>query len=181
MKIIVMGNVGSGKTTLISSMLEHYQWDVVSIDDYRRSFGNGTRETELLARQNFAAGVISTCNQFVECTGFGEVSDSLFKKLQASNEPLVCLILDVPLKICRDRLALRKWDVPFTAPLDGLSRFMEKVDAKIQSGESENEWKSKKSAIVLRRRNIVSYDKEEIVGELASIIDKIEAETKHVA
>lgn len=135
MKVLVFGNVGSGKTTLINSLSKILPYSKISIDDFRRKFGDGSEEAELTARQKFFEAILRNDNQFIECTGTGEVADRVFSLLKTSDEQVICITLTTPKEICVKRLTNRTWNIPFPKPLKEVFAFMDRTEMKITGGD----------------------------------------------
>lgn len=74
MKILICGNIASGKGTLIKGVLEHLEdFEHLAIDDYRNKYGDGTQEGEDRAREQFIFDIRFSENCLVECTGVGKL------------------------------------------------------------------------------------------------------------
>jgi adenylate kinase family enzyme len=181
MKILVLGNVGSGKTTLIQALAGLYAWEVVSIDEYRRLLGDGSVKAELNTRRIFIDAISLDKNQFIECTGSGEVSDAIIARLTGSTEQIICVILDVPKTTCVARLKKRNWDIPFPIPTEKVSSFIERIDAKIRSGVMEKEWNRRQNTLVLKRKHNDSNDTAMIIQEIGRIFEVYDRLLEHRA
>lgn len=166
MKILVFGNIGSGKSTIINELKELFPFEVVAIDDFRKKFGNGSKESELEARSNFFTAIKQNKNQFIECIGVGKVADELFLLLQAFTEPIICLTLTTPKEICEQRLEERIWDIPFPEPIENVSSLLERAETKISNGEIKEQWSSRQNTILLERKNIQLTDIQSIISNL---------------
>jgi adenylate kinase family enzyme len=162
MKLAVFGNTGSGKTLLINHLSKTLSWEIVSIDDYRRKYSDGSKDGELFARQKFFCAVKKDENQLIECTGFGNVAHGLFEKLNCINEKLICLTLLATKEICIQRIEKRVWDVPFPSPASNISLFLEKVHSAIGAGYIESMWGKRNNTVLISKRNANSQDFEEI-------------------
>lgn len=74
MKILICGNISSGKGTLIKSVLERLDnFEHIAIDDYRLRYGDGTQDGEDRAREQFIFDIRFSENCLVECTGVGKL------------------------------------------------------------------------------------------------------------
>lgn len=153
MKILIFGNLGSGKSTLLNEMRKLFGWDVVSIDEFRRKYGDGSIENEYVARAFFFKSIIPHKNQFIETTGIGEVARELYIKLSETNEKVYCIILDASKKICKKRLKYRKWDIPFPNPIYKVDMFIDKVDELIAKGSIQKLWENRKNTEIFFIRN----------------------------
>ncbi len=72
MRILLSGNISSGKGTLIKGVLPHLEdYEHLAIDDYREKYGDRTEEGETLARQQFLFDIKWNENCLIECTGIG--------------------------------------------------------------------------------------------------------------
>ncbi len=171
MKILVFGNIGSGKSTILSGLKESFPFEVIAIDDFRRKFGDGSKSSELEARENFFAAIKQNQNQFIECIGIGKVAEELFLLLQSFTEPIICLTLITPKEICMQRLEERIWDIPFPEPIEKVSSLLERTEIKISNKEIARQWSARQRTILLERENIKPPDIQFIITNLKKIIE----------
>lgn len=170
MKILVFGNVGSGKTTVVNKLKDEYTFEVISIDDYRRTFGDGSEEREVIARNKFYNAIIEKKNQIIECIGIGEVADNLYELIHEFNEPIICLILQTSKEICLSRLLIRNWDVPFPHPKKKVYSLIERVHSQIEVFEMQLKWEKVMNIILVSRSNSNKSDFDILLLEMKSII-----------
>ncbi len=140
MKVIVFGNMAAGKTSIIERLRKKHKWPKIAIDDFRRTYGNGSMKGELLARRKFFEAVRKRGNQFIECSGVGKVGAGLFRSLRTSNEEVICLLLSCPKDICQSRIKGRKWDFPFPFPPSHAQSFIRRTNSLIRDGSIERKW-----------------------------------------
>lgn len=118
MKIIIVGNIGSGKSRVCSLVCQRHpniKW--VAIDEFRRKFGDGSMAAESIARGEFLKAAESNVPMVIECMGRGDLAAELSKKLGKS--PVLVIILQVDLDTCIYRLGQRVWDVPYPGTING--------------------------------------------------------------
>lgn len=166
MKVIVFGNIASGKTTLLSKINEEFSFDIVAIDDFRRKFGDGSNEAELIARSKFFTKIISGRNQFIECLGVGKVADQLFDLLYESNEVILCVILNTPKEICIERLSNRTWDIPFPKPIEEVFDLVERTEVQILNEQIQQKWNNRGNTTLIHKDNIEPEDIDLIASEI---------------
>lgn len=171
MKILVFGNIGSGKSTVLSSLKELFPFEVIAIDDFRRKFGDGSKSSELEARESFFAAIQQNKNQFIECIGVGKVAEELFLLLQEFSEPIICLTLMTPREICKKRLDERIWDIPFPESIEKVSSLLERTEIKISNKEIDRLWSVRQNTILLERENIMPADIQLIISDLRKAIE----------
>lgn len=172
MKILVFGNIGSGKSTVVNSLKKVFPFEVIAIDDFRRKFGDGSKSSELVARQNFFAAIKQNQNQFIECIGTGKVANELFLLLQTHTEPIICLILITPIEICKQRLEERIWDIPFPQPLENVFSLLERTEINISNKEVAKQWGARQNITLLERENINPTDIQHIISDLEKEIER---------
>lgn len=172
MKLLVFGNVGSGKSSLIKRLVKYYPWEVVSIDDYRRRYGDGSKRRELIARREFIEALKSDKDQFVECVGLGKVAETLFQRLHNNDEQVICIVLHSLKQTCRMRLKNREWDVPFPASLSRVNTSIERNDVVIRTWAIEKRWSKRRNTIVMFRNNMTPSDAREIVQLLRETVNR---------
>ena len=168
MKILLLGNIGSGKTTIGKILADKPGWEFVEIDEFRRVFGNGTPEFEQIARKHFFNSISPGRDQIIECTGFGEVGSELFRKLSVFNEPIVVVLLTTSTEICLLRTAARLWNIPFPQPLNDVENKIEKINDCLP--DIQNQWSGLSQSIVVTKDSVIDSDSSQIAAYIQEII-----------
>lgn len=153
MKILVFGNLGSGKSTVSLFLKDRLPgFERLGIDNYRRLYGDGTMEAERLAKRLFIEAVQPQSNQIIEATGCGETAALLAQRLIESDEKNVIILIVTPLDICLKRLAERIWDVPYPAPSEMAISLAQEIEESIKAGEPFENWKHHSNTETITRQ-----------------------------
>ena len=112
-KVLVLGNIGSGKSTLSHALATALGWSRYGIDEARRAHGDGSPAGEARAWAAFLARAESTASIFLECTGSGPFMDLLRLALRRSGHAWAVVWVDTPSEECLRRVQLRGLDIPY--------------------------------------------------------------------
>ncbi len=136
MKIIVVGNINSGKSFLVDKISQAFEdFKVLKIDDFREKLGDGTIDKEVLIWEIFSKEVQKTKNAIVEITGVGKPSEELAK----NNEDSVILVKVLTKKsVCLERLKQKDFtSLKYPKGLQKIEDTISSIDLKIGKGEVE--------------------------------------------
>jgi len=115
-KVLLIGTMGSGKTTVAERLARDAGFSYASIDDCRLQYGDGTMAGEICAWDHFLAMCENASPAVLEFSGCGphtgEVRDALLK----SGIPVTVIWLVFPTHTCILRALQRNKDIP--APYD---------------------------------------------------------------
>ncbi|MCE9635763.1 MAG: hypothetical protein K8T90_08665 [Planctomycetes bacterium] len=112
-KVLVLGNVGAGKSTLVSALAARREWRSASIDASRRTHGDGSADGELRAWAAFVSAARSAGPLLLECTGVGPQIPLLRLALRSSGDKIGVLWLRAPIDVCRTRVTGRPSPPPY--------------------------------------------------------------------
>lgn len=111
-KILIIGTLGAGKTTLAQDLVERTGYLYNSIDVCRVEYSDGTFDGEDAAWGHFLDACSDPIPAILEFSGLGphvcEVRDALL----SSGIPVSVIWLDLPLDKCIERASLRDKFVP---------------------------------------------------------------------
>lgn len=155
MKILLLGNIGSGKTTISKILAKKYpEWEYIAIDDFRKKLSDGTIKGDAKAKSTFVKNITHDNKyQIVECTGLGRLGSSVFRRLQKYEGKLFVIILTVPLDICVSRIKDRVWDIPFPKNIAGGDELVKKLHKIYQSNFLFERWGLRKNTTFLSISN----------------------------
>lgn len=120
-KLLIVGNLGSGKTTLRHAVAAALDWPHTGIDDARRRHGDGRPAGEARAWAAFLAHAQDPAAGILECTGAGPWSHLLRLALRESGLPLHVVEVRARIEVCRARVQARTQLIPyprFEVPLE---------------------------------------------------------------
>ena len=157
MKIILIGNIGAGKTTIANLILEKYkEADFVSIDGIRKKHGDGTKEKEIYCKEKFIQAIDFNCKlQIIELTGVGELGEKLFALLANYKQPILVFHLIASESELLNRIDKKKWDTPFPLGKDNIPVAIKYTENKFKEGLAESLLEKCKQAILIALSNIL--------------------------
>ena len=112
-KLLVLGNIASGKSELARALGRETGWPVAGIDDARRRVGDGTPAGEARAWSDFLEVAEAPAPAVLECTGGGPFVHLLRLAFQCSTLPWGVVLVRTSAEECLRRARLRGFDVPY--------------------------------------------------------------------
>jgi len=112
MRILITGNIASGKSTLIEALIRrlseeaHINMAHIGIDTMRELYSNGTAEGETLARKRFKRAVYGLPDSFIECCPYSLAYNTIIDKV----DYIVLVTCDTA--TCIERYHSRPYSVP---------------------------------------------------------------------
>lgn len=155
MKILLFGNIGSGKTTVSKKIIENQDtWQYLAVDDFRRELSDGSLIGDSKAKSAFVKRISHDDTlQLIECTGLGRLGSSVYRRLQKYEGTVVVMILKVSLEDCLERIKERKWDVPFLENIMKADALIKKLDKLYHSSFLFERWGLRKNTTFLQLEN----------------------------
>ncbi len=111
-KILLVGTMGSGKTTVAKRLAKDTGFPYTSIDDCRMKYGDGTMVGEDLAWDHFLAACANPAPAILEFSGCGPHAKETFDALRDFRIPVTIVWLAPPVETCIARALQRKQEVP---------------------------------------------------------------------
>jgi hypothetical protein len=112
MKILIIGTLGVGKTTLAGALSQETGYPYVSIDECRIRYSDGTHDGEDAAWHYFLIACRNPSPAILEFSGGGthvyEVRDALL----SSGITIKIIWIDIPHDLCIMRASKREIDIP---------------------------------------------------------------------
>jgi hypothetical protein len=115
-KILILGTLGSGKTTLAEYLTRNTGFPYSSIDECRIRYGDGTGEGEDCAWEHFLKICGSSTPAILEFSGGGPHVEEVRKNLISSTIPVSVIWLVLPLDTCITRALQRQKNIPAPFP-----------------------------------------------------------------
>jgi len=147
-KVLVCGNINSGKSHCINILAELYKnFSVIQIDEWRRRYSDGTIEGEKTAQQKFINDVLCAENAFIELSGLGPLGNLLAEKIERKS--FILLYIKESAGICLDRLAAKQlFLTPYPKFDEKIEDTIIRIDKELENNELYNKWKDKAIAIL---------------------------------
>jgi hypothetical protein len=111
-KILLIGTLGSGKTTVGELLANNTGFPYDSIDDCRIHYGDGTVSGEERSWDHFLEICRKPTPGILEFSGMGPHVDEVRKSLLCSTIPVSVIWLVLPLDTCITRALQRQKDIP---------------------------------------------------------------------
>lgn len=141
MKILIFGNLASGKSYLCNKILEAIpDLEFLAIDNFRKMFGDGTMDKEIVAKHEFLNNIKLGKFQLIEATGLGDKEEAILDILKEREELKLIIIIKTPLETCLERMEIRVWDVPYPAPPKQAFKLAEQIDKLIKENAIHKLW-----------------------------------------
>lgn len=120
-RILLIGNIGVGKTTLARHLEAELTWPVVAIDDARQACGDGSAAGEVAAWAYFVRLATTSTNTIIEFSGSGALAPLLAQHFLLSRDAVLVFWLTSSVPTCEARVSTRGAHVPypdFGIPID---------------------------------------------------------------
>lgn len=148
MKVLVCGNINSGKSHCINILAELYKnFSIIQIDEWRRRYSDGTIEGEQTAQQEFVDDVLREENVFVELSGLGPLGNLLAERIKRKS--FILLYIKERVEICLDRLATKQlFLTPYPKSNEKIEDTIIRIDKELGNNELYTIWKDKAISIL---------------------------------
>ncbi len=121
-KVLVIGNICAGKTTLIRQLCPLLNGTPAILDDFRKQDGDGSIAGDYLAYYHLLLECASPHPRILEFSGAGPHKWAIRLALRESHLPCAVVFVDTPIKTCITRAQAKTFDVPYpgwgVAPVD---------------------------------------------------------------
>jgi hypothetical protein len=131
-KILFIGTLGSGKTTLAELLSRDTGFPYASIDECRIRFGDGTMYGEERARDHFLEACSRPASGILEFSGVGPHAENVRNALIDSAMPVIIIWLVLPLDTCITRALQRQKNIPAPYPWGPIESSVPALHASIE-------------------------------------------------
>lgn len=109
MKIFIIGNINSGKTYYSKKIRKIFKdYEYISIDDYRKKYGDFTIKGEEKSKEEFIKKINSLEKCIVEFSGLGEMVEKINK------DNYIVLYINTKIDVCLERINKEKFSkIPY--------------------------------------------------------------------
>lgn len=170
-KIMIIGTLGAGKTTVASLVSEKVNLPFESIDAFRQQYGDGTFAGEYRAWSRFMEMCEKPVGAVMEFSGGGPHAYAVCHALLKSEIPVYVIWLDTPPEIGAARFSRGLDEVPTPLPWGNVHESARFIYGEIE-GAWNNIWCTKTSVKTLRLKNGTGKTVEETCSELISFLEE---------
>ena len=132
-KILLIGTLGAGKTTVAQDLAKETGYSYASIDECRIQYSDSTVRGEDSAWGHFLAACAVPAPGILEFSGGGPYVCEVRGALLNSGLPISIIWLDLPLDICIERASLRQKNVPTPFPWGPIDTSVRAIYSGIES------------------------------------------------
>jgi broad-specificity NMP kinase len=149
MKLLIFGNIGSGKSAICSELvLNNADFILISVDEFRHKYGDGSMRNEIEAKFKFIEAIdTGYTNQIIECSGLGDTGEMVYERLSESDDTKIVIVLLCDIEICKKRLNNRIWAIPYPDKTSNVNILLEKQELFFQGGLIQQKWEIQKDVI----------------------------------
>lgn len=143
MRIFVVGNINAGKSFVIDKLSKIFKsYEIISIDGFRRIYGDGTLEKEYYAREKFIESILKHENCIVEYSGGKTITELFIDKLK-TNSFIVFEIIE-KVEVCLNRISSKDFSkTPYPKFSESLENTIIRLDQEYKSGCIQENFKDK--------------------------------------
>ncbi|MHA1847669.1 MAG: hypothetical protein ACTSXU_08490 [Promethearchaeota archaeon] len=155
MKILVIGNISAGKTTLISKLEKITKCPIFSIDNMRKTCGDGTIAGEYLAYHHFLRKCASTEDIFLEFSGAGIHKHAVRLALKEARMPVLLVLVLTSVETCLKRAkTFNIENTPYSQWGIEIDKVIMKIDKELQHDQETGFWKGIDSLQIIKIKSI---------------------------
>jgi hypothetical protein len=167
-KILFIGTLGSGKTTLAEYLARDTGFPYASIDECRIRYGDGTVFGEDCAWDHFLEICGRPAPAILEFSGGGHHVDEIRRNLLCSTIPVSVLWLVLPLDTCIARALQRQKNIPAPFPWGPIEYSVPAIHDSIEFAW-DSVWSREPGFHAIRQE----FENTTSVGDMYSVIRKI--------
>lgn len=172
--IFIIGNLNSGKTTLIRQVAAVKKIKVFSIDSYRREIGDGSIEREILAIKTFLSDVEDSLSanelSVIEIGGLGATSEALLSFLKKKKIQVLIIYLISTQFSSKEKLGRKTNHVPVPKDYLPAEKYFEMYLDREKKGEIYSNWGRIDNSVFVK----IDASNIESVGIVQTIINEFE-------
>ncbi len=123
---------------------------MISLDEYREKFGDGTIAGEYRAVTRFIEACSLPQSQILEYTGAGAHKHAIRLAFVEARLPVIPLLVDTPLELCLIRVNAKEWTVPYPEWGRDVREVMPGIDHVTKEDFAQKFWEVGENSISIR-------------------------------
>lgn len=146
MRFFILGNINAGKSTFAEHIKLYLknkglEYPILSIDNFRRKYGNGSQKNENIAQNKFYLSVKNTKNAIIEMVGFGSIGAKIIESLDKNS--CIIIYIESQISVCLERLKKKKKilkNIPYPESINNIEQTILHLDSYFRSGKLQEKW-----------------------------------------
>ena len=147
MKILLIGNIGSGKTTIGKLLSDKLNIPFIAIDEIREKYSDGTIAGEYLSLHHFMKNCQDEQSKILETSGIGCHKHSVKKALEDSQNEIFVVMIYSDIELNKFRINNKKWP-PHPWPLN-IDALLKKTELELKDDFHHKFWENSNSKFKL--------------------------------
>lgn len=147
--VLVVGNIGAGKSTVTAALSEAFGWPRLQIDAFRQRYGDGTAAGELSAWAALVRELQCRPEVIVEFSGSGPFAHLVQHALEVQARRHRVLWIKADVEACKIRSKSRSWSTPspdFGVPIHEV---ITEIDVRLAHEiDAETHWRADRVALL---------------------------------
>jgi len=140
-KLLIIGNIGAGKTTLGLSLQKETHLEIVPLDRLRQQYGDSTIVGEYLSYYQFLRACQNDSPSILEFTGAGFHKHAVRIAFQEGRHEIIVFYLSVSPGVCKERIRDRDWsNIPYPYSVEP-EKVLLGVHRELETDWEHNFWK----------------------------------------
>ena len=169
MKILLIGNIGSGKTTLGKKIQEFTGFKFIQIDEIREKFFDKKVSEEYYCLYEFIKAIENTNNVILEFTGAGCHKFAVKRALELSNDKVIIIRCNTrKFSTILERLKDKELNMSFPFNTD-VENHVQFIEEELNKGTLERFWELLNSFFI----EIYMNNLEDLIEGIEKIMDKL--------
>lgn len=133
MRIFVVGNINSGKSYIVNKLAKKFpSYKILSIDEFRKKYSDGTNEKEIETRKIFAEAILNYKDAIIEFSGGIAITSLFIDKLRINS--ILVIEVEEDVDMCIERTINKDFSkIPYPTYGESLKDTIRRLDLEFKN------------------------------------------------